>query len=257
MIAIIIKDLRIFTNTRKYLIIQFVVLSLLVLGLFLGTIEFYAQGTDTNQNGKPLDVGKQIYTLFILCIFFALFLVPRHAVDTLNLEFSGGYVNNSPLKNRSNWSLLHITPLRYWRIIMGKLIAIVVWSVWLIWISGPLFALSSYLGGVPIEQYVLSGIVIVVSCLFFAMIGMGFALWLTPINAKGVSYAVVLIITFLPLLPISPFVDLPMLTKLSPIASLLSGLQSGVNELWMWNIGLYCLICVLIFPLLVWRLSKM
>lgn len=252
MYALIKKDLRIFSNYRKYLIIQFVVISILVLILFLGTIEFYAQGIDTNHNVKLIDVGKQIYTLFILCIFLSIFLGPRYAVDAFDLEISGGNVSNS-----GNLLLLNITPLGNCRIIAAKLIAIVIWSVWLICITLPLFALSSYLGGISIELYLHSGIVILVSCLFFAIVGSVCALWLTPIKAKAVSYAIVMTINFLPLLPISPIADLPFLTKISAAASLFSILQTPVGNLWVWNVGLYCVLSLMILPVLVWRLSKL
>ena len=59
MLAIVLKDLRTFTNTRKYLIIQFVILTILILILFVGTMEFYAQGTDTDKSVKLIDVGKK------------------------------------------------------------------------------------------------------------------------------------------------------------------------------------------------------
>ena len=109
MLAIILKDLRIYTNSRKYLIIQFVVLSVLILVLFIGTVEFYAQGIDTNKTGILVDVGKQTYIFLILCIFFAQFIVPRHAVDAIRLEHTGTNLKDSLLRNDSNWTLLRLT----------------------------------------------------------------------------------------------------------------------------------------------------
>ena len=257
MLAITLKDLRTFTNTRKYLIIQFAILTTLILILFVATLEFYAQGIDTNKSVKLIDVGKKTYTIFIIAIFFAQFVVPRHAVDAIHLELTGTNLKDSPLRNDSTWSLLKLTPLESWRIIGGKLISVVVWSFCVIWFTIPLFALSGFLGGVPILQYWQCGIVIFVSCLLYSLIGIGSAFWFSTINAKGISYGIVLTITFLPLLPISPFTEIPMLETLSPLVALFSVLLSNESNLWLWNVGLYSVLCLIIFPILVWRMSKM
>ena len=198
MLAIILKDLRTFTNTRKYLIVQLVILTILVLVLLIGTMEFYAQGIDTNKNIKLIDVGKKTYTIFIIAIFFAQFLVPRLAVDAVRFELTGTNLKDSLRRNDNNWTLLKFTPLGNWRIIGGKLIAVVLWSFGVIWFTIPLFALSGFLGGVQIVQYLQCGIVILVSCLLYSLIGIGLALCLSPLNAKGISYGIVLTITFGP-----------------------------------------------------------
>ena len=256
MLAIILKDLRIYANTRKYLIVQFVVISVLILVLFIGTMEFYAQGIDTNKIGSLIDVGKQTYIILILCIFFAQFVVPRHAVDAICLEHIGNNFKDNLPSDNSNWTFLRLTPIGNWRIIGGKLTAVVVWSFWLIWFSIPLFALSGFLGGVTIGQYLQSSVVIFASCLLYALIGIGFALWLSPLNAKGISYGIVLMTTFLPLLPISPFTEIPMIEILSPLAALLSILQSDAGLMWMWHVGLYCVLCLVLFPVVVWGMSR-
>ena len=256
MLAIILKDLRIFCNTRKYLIVQFVILTILILVLFVGAMEFYAQGTDTDKSVKLIDVGKKTYTIFIITIFFTQFVVPRHAVDAVRLELTGTNLKDSLRRNDSNWSLLRLTPLESWRIIGGKLISVVLWSFCVIWFTIPLFALSGFLGGVQIVQYLQCGIVIFVSCLLYSQIGIGLALWLSPLNAKGISYGIVLTITFLPLLPISPFTEIPMLEILSPLVALFSVLLSNGGNLWLWNVGLYSVLCLMIFPILVWGISR-
>lgn len=257
MLAIILKDLRIYANSRKYLTIQFVILSILAIVLLIGTMEFYAQGIDTNKNGILIDVGKQTYIMLILSIFLVQFVVPRHAADAIGLELTVNNFKESLLGNDSNWTHLRLTPLGNWRIIGGKLIAVVIWSIWVIWFTIPLFALSGFLGGVQIVHYLQCGIVILVSCLLYALIGFGFSFWLSPIKAKASSYGIVLSTTFLPLLPISPFTDIPMFETFSPFAALLSILQSDTGHFWLWNVGLYSVLCLILFLILVWRMSKM
>lgn len=256
MLAIVLKDLRTFTNTRKYLIIQFVILTILILILFVGTMEFYAQGTDTDKSVKLIDVGKKTYTIFIITIFFTQFVVPRHAVDAVRLELTGTNLKDSLLRNDCNWTLLRLTPLDSWRIIGGKLTSVVLWSFCVIWFTMPLFALSGFLGGMPILQYLQCGIVIFVSCLLYSLIGIGSALYLSPLNAKGISYGIVLTITFGPLLPISPFTEVPLLETLSPLVALFSVFLSNESPLWLWNVGLSSVLCLIIFLVLLWGISR-
>ena len=248
MFAIILKDLRSYSDSRKYLIIQFAIISILVFLLFISTVEFYAQRNDTS-----IDVGEKTYTLFIICIFITQFLVTKHGVEAVYMERSKKLYQDFRQGSNGNGALLALTPLANWKIFGGKLAAVVIWGLLGIWLTIPLFALSSYIGGLAISQLVKCGAVILVSCIFFALIGMGFALWITPTCAKGISYGIVIALTFLPMIPIGPFIDIPMLDILSPFSALLSILGSEVTHLWVWNICLNCVLCLLIFPVLVWR----
>ena len=255
MLAIILKDLRFYTNARKYKIIQFVILSVLVFMLFVSIMEFYAQGTGTQLDKDQIDVGKQTYSFFIICIFIAQFLMLRHAVEAVRMEISQSFLGARLQRYSGNSTLLALTPLPNWKILGGKLAAIVIWTLWGIWFAIPLFALSSYIGGLAISQLVKCGVVILISCIFFALIGMGFALWHPAVRAKGISYGFILAITFLPLLPIPPFADLPMFEMLSPLCAILSILQPDSPYLWIWNVCLFCILCLLIFPILCRRVS--
>ncbi len=255
MLAIILKDLRLYTNSRKYKIIQFGILSVLVFMLFVSTMEFYAQGTDTQLDRGQIDVGKQTYALFIICIFIVQFLVPRHAVEAVYMERSQTFFKDRQLGNSKNAAMLALTPLSNWKILGGKLAAVVIWALWDIWLTIPLLALSSYIGGLEISQLVKCCVVILVSCIFFTLIGIGIALWNTTTRAKGISYGIILAITFLPLMPISPFTDISMLNIVSPLCALLSIIRSDPTHLWIWHVCLFCILCLLIFPILCRRVS--
>ncbi len=255
MFALILKDLRSFTNTRKYLIIQFVILSVLVFLFFIATVEFYAQGMDSQRDGPLIDVGKRTYTLFIVCIYFTLFIVPRHAVDSIYMERIGTNKNSPYFGSNNNETLLVLTPLGNSKILGGKLTAVVIWMLWGILLTVPFFALSIYMGGLPIRQLLRCFAVLLVCCPFFTMIGMGLALWNPPIRAKSISYGIILAFTFLPMLPITPFADIQMLAVLSPLSALLSILQSDTTYLWMWNICVNFVLTLLLFLLSVRRLS--
>ncbi len=253
MLTIILKDLRLYTNSRKYKIIQFGILAVLVFALFASTMEYYAQGTDTQLDRGQIDVGKQTYSLFIICIFIAQFLVPRHAVEAVRIEHHQSFIGDHLQRYSGNSALLALTPLPNWKIFGGKLAAIVIWALWGVWFTIPLFALSSYIGGLSIPQLVKCGVVILVSCIFFALIGIVFALWNSATRAKGISYGLVLAITFLPLLPIKPFTDISLLRVMSPFCALLSIIGSNPTSLWIWNVCLLCVLCLVIFPVVVKR----
>ena len=241
MLAVILKDLRCYANSGKYRRIQFIVLCALAFILFVATVEFYAHRRAVG----TVDVGKQTYTVFIISLFIMQFLVPRHAVEALYIE--RGYLK----ADGQNGALLALTPLANWKILAGKLIAVLLWAMWGILLTAPLLALSTYIGGLALSQWVKCGVILLMSCLFFALVGIGMALWTSPIQAKGISYGFVLFITLFPFIPSSLFEGMPMLAAMSPLCALWSILEADPTHLWVWNSGLFCVLSVLIFPVLV------
>ncbi|MYA99196.1 hypothetical protein F4X90_05860 [Candidatus Poribacteria bacterium] len=211
---------------------QLVILCGFALLLFVGIVEFYANQT--------LDVGQQAYKLCMIFLFISQFWVPRHAVEAWHID-----------RNGANGALLTLSPLASWKILAGKLSAVVLWTMWGIWLTLPLFALSSYTGGFAVSPLARCGAVLLVSSIFFALIGIGFALRNPPLQAKSISYGLVLLLTFLPLIPIPLFDAIPVLDVVSPLCVVLSILSGNPTHLWLWNIGLFCALSVLIFPVLV------
>ncbi len=246
MLAIILKELHCYCNSTKYRRIQFLIICALTLLLFAATVEFYAD----SRTGKPIDVGKQTYTFFIIALFIVQFWVPRHAVEAWHMEGIQRFYQAHPQGYGQNGALLALTPLTNWKILVGKLSAIVVWALWSIWLIIPLLALSNYIGGLTGTQLVRCVAVLLVSCIFYAFIGVSFALWYSPIRAKSISYGLILLTTFLPLVPVSPFKAIPLFAVTSPLCSILSILNADTMHLWMWNIGLFCVLSVLLFLIL-------
>ena len=241
MLAIIVKELRCYTNTGKYRRMQLVVLCGVALLLFVGTVEFNANQTR--------DVGQQTYKLCIIFLFMPQFWVPRHAVEAWHIDQHGP-------ENGTNSTLLMLSPLASWRILAGKLSAVVLWAMWGIWLTIPLFALSSYTGGLAVSQLMKCGAVLSVSCIFFALVGMGVALRYPPDRAKSVGYGFILLLTFLPLMPVPLFDTIPLLDAISPLCALLAILRVDPMQLWLWNIGLLSMLSVLMFPVLTSVLSR-
>jgi len=246
MLPIILKELHCYCNSTKYRRIQFLIICVLALLLFVATVEFYAD----SRTGKPIDVGKQTYTLFIIALLIVQFWVPRHAVEAWCMERTHMSYPARLREYGQNGAFLALTPLTNWKILAGKLSAIVVWTLWSIWLTVPLLALSTYIGGLTVAQLVRCGAVLLVSCIFYALIGVSFALWNSSIRAKHVSYGVVLLTTFLPLVPVPPFNTIPLFAAMSPLCAMLSILDADPTHLWMWNIGLFCVLSVLLFPIL-------
>ena len=244
MLAIVLKDLHCYVNSGKYRRIQFIALCTLSLVLFIATVEFYAH----RRAAGAIDVGKQAYMLFIIALFIVQFLVPRHAVEAIDME--RGYLGT----DGQNGALLALTSLAAWRILAGKLIGVVAWAMWGILLTLPLFALSSYIGGSAPLQWVKCGVVLLMSSVFFALLGIGAALWLSSTPAKTVSYGCVLLITFLPFIPSSLFEAVPVLAAMSPLCALLSIFRADPTNFWVWNIGLLSVLSVLIFPIFVRRI---
>ncbi len=244
MLAIILKDLYCYVSSRKYRRIQFITLCTLSLVLFMATVEFYAH----RREAGAIDVGKQTYMLFIIALFVFQFWVPRHGVEAIDME--RGYLRASG----QNSALLALTSLANWKVLAGKLIGVVIWAMWGILLTVPLFALSSYIGGSAPLQWMKCGAVLLVSSVFFALLGIGAALWFSSIPAKTVSYGFVLFLTFLPFIPSALFEAVPVLAAMSPLCALLSIFRADPTNLWIWNIGLFSVLSVLIFPVLVKRM---
>ena len=250
MLAIILKELHCYCNSTKYRRIQFLIICALALLLFVATVEFYAD----SRTGKPIDVGKQTYTLFIIALLIVQFWVPRHAVEAWHIEVAQRSYSAHLREFGQNGALLALTPLTHWKILVGKLSAIVVWTLWSIWLTLPLLALSNYIGGLTVAQLVRCGAVLLVSCIFYALIGVSFALWNSSSRAKSTSYGFILLTTFLPLVPIPPFNAIPLFAAISPLCAVLSILNADPAHLWVWNIGLFFTLFLLLFPILLRRM---
>ena len=251
MLSVLYKDLSIFSNSRRYRLIQFMILVLLITIFFIGLTEFYSAGSE-NQNINTVNPGTQTYTLFIICMLIITFLVPRHAIEALNLEKS--VKDNDNTQNVSIWNLsyLKLSKLSDFEILIGKIAAVVIWTLWSVWLLIPIFSLSSYIGGYTLWQLVKCGIILTINGILFSIIGYICGLCFPTITAKGVSYGIILLITLIPILPFSPFnIDnLDILSSSKFIRGISSILYSGASHLWLYNSCLYLILSILLFPIL-------
>ncbi len=227
MFAVLLKDLRIYTNSRRYRLVQLTVLCCLVLCFFLSTLEFYAQGIEEQSSGMFFDVGRYVYSVLTVCIYITQLLIPKHAIESINIERRSYLSKSNVDRNLDNAALLVLIPIPFWKMILGKISAVIIWWFFGVFLTLPLFTLSLYMGGLCISQLMKSGFILIVNSLIVALVGIMSALWNHPKRAASISYGIILTINILPLLPISPIDRFPLLDLLSPLHALLTVLSSG------------------------------
>jgi ABC-type transport system involved in multi-copper enzyme maturation permease subunit len=243
-LPLILKDLRFYAHQRRYRHVQLVILCLLALTLFAAAFEFFAR----SQTGLSIDVGTNIYAMMVVLFFVVMlcFAVPLQAIDAIQAE-----------KQHTNLNLLQLTQLPPWEFLAGKLIGALLAALWSVWLAVPLFCLSTFTGGLTLQQFLTCGLIFIVATTLFSMIGIRFAQSGDSLRARSRSYAVVLSLTFLPLI-LSQTLTLDrlllnLLRLLSPLCVLRSIVQPemaahiGSFPIWFWMIGLYLLVFLMLF----------
>ena len=256
MIALILKEMRFYAHQPKYRRTQFIILCTLAFALFATAFEQFALS-----RGRPqILVGESIYTLLI-SLFFCLLLglvIPLRAVESFQIERRG-----------SNWDLLNLTPISHQKFLLGKLMAAVLVLLWCIGLTIPLFGISIYTGGLEVRQLFLCGLVSIIGFIAFFLIGACFTLVGCPDRARGRSYAVVLLLTFIPLIipVLTPLINFPtllieLLQVLSPLCALVAIVKPDVyigfsiKPIWVWMVLYHIILSATLFGVLSWQLEK-
>ena len=256
MIALILKELRFYAHQPKYRRIQFIILCTLAFALFVTAFELFA----LSRGRSKILVGESVYVLLIP-LFFCLLLglvVPLQAVESFQIERRG-----------VNWNLLNLTPIGHRKFLSGKLMGAVLALLWCIGLTIPLFGISVYTGGLEIRQLLQCGLVFIVGLIAFFLIGTCFTLLGQPNHAMGRSYAVVLLLSFIPLIApaLTPLIGIPtilleLLRVLSPLCVLVAIVKSdtdialGIAPIWVWMVLYHIILSAALFGLLSWRLEK-
>ena len=256
MIALILKELRFYAHQPKYRRTQFIILCTLAFVLFATAFEGFA----LSRGGSQILVGESIYVVLI-SLFFCLLLglvIPLQAVESFQIE-----------KRGSNWDILNLTPIGHRKFLLGKLMGSVLALLWCIGLTIPLFGISVYTGGLEIRQLFLCGLASIIGFIAFFLIGACFALLGCPDHARGRSYAVVLLLTFTPLIipALTPMINFPkilidLLQALSPLCALVAIVKPdayvglSITPVWMWMILYYIILSATLFGVLNWQLKK-
>ena len=184
--------------------------------------------------------------------------MPLQAVESFQSERRG-----------SNWDLLVLTPIGHRKFLLGKLMGAVLALLWYIGLTIPLFGISVYTGGLEIRQLLQCGLVFIVGLIAFFFIGACFTLLGHPNHAMGRSYAVVLLLSLIPLIApvLTPLVGIPtilleLLRVLSPLCVLIAIVKSdtytvlGIAPVWVWMILSHIILSAMLFGVLSWQLEK-
>jgi hypothetical protein len=126
-----------------------------------------------------------------------------------------------------------------------------------------------YTGGLEIRQLLQCGLVFIVGFIAFFLIGACFTLLGHPNHAMGRSYAVVLLLSFTPLITpaFTPLVGIPtilleLLRVLSPLCVLVAIVKSdthialGIAPVWVWMVLYHIILSATLFGVLSWQLEK-
>ena len=257
MIALILKELRCYAHQPKYRRTQFIILCTLAFALLAIAFEQFALS-----RGRPqILVGESIYALlipFFFCLLLGL-VIPLQTVESFQIE-----------RHRSNWDLLNLTPIGHRKFLLGKLMGAILAILWCIGLTLPLFGVSVYTGGLEIHQLLQCGLVFIVGFIAFFLIGACFTLLGHPNHAMGRSYAVVLWLSFTPLITpaLTPLVGIPtilleLLRVLSPLYVLVAIVKSdtyialGIAPIWVWMVFYHIILSATLFGVLSWRLEKL
>ncbi len=256
MIALMLKELHCYTRQATYRRTQFIILCTLAFGLFAIAFEQFALS-----RGRPqILVGESIYA-HLIPLFFCLLLgltIPLQAIASFRIERHG-----------SNWDLLNLTPIGYRKLLLGKLMGAILGLLWCIGLTIPLFVISVYTGGLKIYQLLQCGLVFVVGFTAFILIGICFTVFGQPNRANARSYAVVLSLSFIPLIApaLAPLVSVPtvlleLLRLLSPLCILVAIVTAdthfvfGIAPIWVWTVVYHIILSATLFVILSWQLEK-
>ena len=237
MLAIIIKDLHLYTSNRsKYRLIQFSIVLLISAIFFIATIEYFS----TTRTNSQIDTGHNIFTILVSTLFITItgIITPIFAIESIQDE-----------RRNTNFDLLHLSRLSTVQILLGKLTAILLASFTLTLMTTPIFILSTYMNEFKLRDLLTCGVVFLSANILFILISFGLALSLNE-NILSCSYGTILAIILLPLVTPKP------IWWISPLAILIEVVKLESNpKVWL-NVGGHLVIALLLFILIKQRLAS-
>jgi ABC-type transport system involved in multi-copper enzyme maturation permease subunit len=191
----------------------FIVLTvyLLLLSCFTSII-YYAYAASARGPGGGPDMaylGKTIFaSVVIMEIFMVTFITPA---------FTAGAISGE--RERQTYELLRTTLLSARKLVFGKLSSALTYMFLLVMAAIPLESLAFVLGGVVVEELAVALILLLVTAVAFAVIGILFSSFLrTTLAATVLSYIIALLLT----------IGLPVLMLIS--VALLESFTYGLDQ---------------------------
>jgi ABC-type transport system involved in multi-copper enzyme maturation permease subunit len=181
-----IKELRSRMRGRRAFVVLTVYL-LLMSGFVSLVYLVYASASNTPFGPDPRLAGKTIFGAIVgVQVLLVIYIGP---------SFTAGAITGE--KERQTYSLLRTTLLPARALVTGKLVSSLGYVFLLIFASVPLQSIAFLLGGVSLEELVVAELLILVSAVAFAMIGLYFSSIMRSTLVASIStFAAALFLTF-------------------------------------------------------------
>lgn len=178
------KELRSRMRGRRAFIVLTVYL--LLMGAFVSLIYLGFYVNSSSDVSSTRQAGQTIFiTMLVVQGFLVVFIGP---------SFTAGAISGE--KERQTYDLLRTTLLSPQAFVMGKLLSAMSYVFLLLFAAVPLISLAFMLGGVATSEVILSQLVLLVSGVTFAMMGLYFSSSMrTTMAASVTTYASALFIT--------------------------------------------------------------
>ncbi len=186
---VILKELRGRMRGARAFILLFIylaILSLVVLTIYLGFIAS-TNSAGTNTSSVSQGLGKGIFlTIAAFELMMVCFIAPALTSGSISSE-----------RERQTYDVLRTTLISARSLVLGKYFSSLSFIIILLVAAFPLEALSSMLGGVAIEEVLISFLILVLSAVFFSAIGLFFSCLMQRTLASTVlAYATSILIVF-------------------------------------------------------------
>ncbi len=181
-----VKELRSRMRGRRAFVVLTVYLLLMSLLIFLVYL-LYAAAARNSFGPSSRQAGKAVFgAVLAVEIFLVLFVGPA---------FTSGAISGE--KERRTYDLLRTTLLPARALVSGKLLSALSYVMLLILVSVPLQSIAFLLGGVSPVEVLVSQLLVVVSAVTFALIGLFFStLMRSTLAATIATFAVAMFLTF-------------------------------------------------------------
>jgi len=185
---VILKELRgLMRGRRAFLLLTGYVA---VISIFIGVIYVFLQSESSYAQSTPefrQGVGKGIFGAVVLLeLLLISFIAPALTAGAITAE-----------RERQTFDLLRTTLISAPSLVFGKLGAALVYLLLLIFAALPIQSLAFLLGGVGLEELIISGLLLVVTALFFSALGLFFSSFLRRTLAATVSSYAAIVASFL------------------------------------------------------------
>lgn len=187
---VILKELRgLMRGRRAFLLLTGYIA---VIGIFISLVYISLQTQASFSQNDPQfrqGVGKTIFGMVVLLeLLLVSFIAPALTSGAITAE-----------RERQTFDLLRTTLISAGSLVFGKLGAALVYLFLLIFAALPIQSLAFLLGGVGLAELIISGLLLVVTALFFSALGLFFSSFLRRTLASTVSSYAAIVVSYIAL----------------------------------------------------------